>query len=664
VIIRLASLLFAVVLVSVGLFEQSLALVALSSAVVMLALLGVCGDEQPERGQPWRLLLDRTSWTVPAPSSTALTAAAMALGFCLLSIGLASPTTLSILSALCWLLAIAAVVALGPLLDGISVADIRNALRAAASRDHRPEIGTVLVMTLVAFALRVYHLDTVPLMMHGDEGIVGRMGLKILNGQLAPLLAVDAEWPQAYLYTYMVALSMWLFGTDVFGLRLLGVFFGALGVPVVYAIGRVGWGAPAGALAAWLYVVSHLQNHYSRLGTFVIESVPLITLTLFLLALAHERGRPRDGAEVAVVAPTETNRRGIWTLLLLAGLTCGFAQYFYYGSRVIPVIAAPLLLMLWQARRINVWQAAAFGFGFIVIFAPLGAHFLEFPARFSGRLSEVSVFQDSYARQILGDGATLPGALPALLAEQVRRSLNLFIRAGDQGGFYSGNTPNFDVVTAALVWLGLGAALSRPRRYHEASVLLWFSLGLLFSSVLTLGAISGQRILIMTPAAFLFGGVLLARVWELLRVWPVGRVEWLAVPAGTTVALWLLAANVTTYFYEYNSRGELAEQAEVAREIAHDAGVYHVYFLTSPAFDPNHDAIRFIARGVPATNLKAAADFTPPPSDGQGIKLIVLDNHTADFRAIAAQLPAGEERRVNAGNGRLMFTVYTVPPAR
>jgi 4-amino-4-deoxy-L-arabinose transferase-like glycosyltransferase len=659
VIVRLTSLLFAVAIVIAGLSEQSLALVALSSGIVMVALIGV-GAEPAERGRSLRALADPKSWRVPDLPSGALTTMLVALGCCLLSIGLASPTALSLLSTLAWVAGIVGAVILGPMIDRFTVAEMRDGLRAALSREYRPEIGSVLIMTAVAFALRIYHLESVPPMVHGDEGIVGLMALRILDGQRPPLLAVDAAWPQAYLYTYLVALSMKLFGADVFGLRVLGVVFGTLGVPIIYALGRVGWGPLAGAIAAWLFVVSHLQNHYSRLGTFVIESVPLMALVLLLLALAYERGRTSDHGDRAGT----TTRRGVWTLLLLAGLACGFAQYFYYGSRVIPIVAAPLLLLLWRRRCIAVWQAAAFGLGFFIIAAPLGAHFLEYPDRFSGRLSEVSIFREGYVRQTLGEGASFPTALPALLAEQSRRSLNLFIRGGDQGGFYSGNTPNFDVVTAALIWLGLGAALSRPRRFHEALALLWFGLGLLFSSVLTLGAQSGQRMLIVTPAAFLFGGILFGRVWELMRGLPMGRIGGLVVPAGTTLALWLLAANVTTYFYEYAPRGELAEQAAVAREIADDGGKYHVYFLTSPLFDPNHDAIKFIARGVPAINLRRAADFTPPPADGLGLKFIVLEDHLPDLRAIEAQIPPGEERRVNAGNGRLMFIVYTVPPVR
>lgn len=658
---RLICLLFAGAVVAAGLAERSLVLVGLASAMVMLALRGIPEPEPSACARPWRLLVARASWSPPTFPPIALWVGGGALAGSLLAIVVASPDAFSIASTALWVVGIAAAVVLGPLLDRISAAEIRAGIcRFFRSRDHRPELASVAAMTIVAFILRVYQLEAVPAMFHGDEGIVGQMGLRILAGQYPPLLAVDGEWPQAYVYTYLTALSMWLFGADVFGLRMLGVFFGAAAVPIVYGLGRVAWGPAAGAIAAWLLVVSHLQVHYSRLGTFVIQSVPLMALVLLLLALAYERGRPSAAPD----GPATPPRRGVWSLMLLAGLTCGFAQYFYYGSRVIPIIAALLLLLLWRARAVTLWQAAAFGFGFVVIVAPLAAHFVEYPNRFSGRFSEVSIFQENYLREVVGPDATLPSALPALFGVQISRSLHLFVRGGDLGGFYYGNMGSFDVVTAALCWLGLGAVLSRGRRYHEASTLLWFGLGLWFSSVMTIGAHSGQRILIMTPAAFLFGGALVGRLAELARSVPAGRLDWLAAPAGTTLALWLLSANVTMYFFEYAPTGELAWQAEAAREIVRDADSSHVFFLTWPGFESKHGAIRFIARGVPITDVVTLADFRPPPPDGRKLKLIVIEQRLADLRAIAPTLPPGEERRVTSPTGRLHFIVYTVPPVR
>lgn len=137
-------------------------------------------------------------------------------------------------------------------------------------------------------------------------------------------------------------------------------------------------------------------------------------------------------------------------------------------------------------------------------------------------------------------------------------------------------------------------------------------------------------------------------------------------PVGTTLALWLLAANVASYFYDYAGRAESGESAAMAREMLVEPDRYRVYFLTSPRYDPNHGSVLYIAYGVTATNLREPnlADFKPPPDDGKGTLILALDHRQADLRTLQGRLPGGSEQRVNAPNGRLMYISYRVPPRR
>ena len=102
-----------------------------------------------------------------------------------------------------------------------------------------------------------------------------------------------------------------------------------------------------------------------------------------------------------------------------------------------------------------------------------GVTYLERPADFFIGLREISALRNWYAHELFGPEASLPADLPALLAEQVRRTLGLFVTQADLSGYYPSGPPVFDVVTVALIWLGLGAALSRFRRYDEAALLVW-----------------------------------------------------------------------------------------------------------------------------------------------------------------------------------------------
>lgn len=101
-------------------------------------------------------------------------------------------------------------------------------------------------------------------------------------------------------------------------------------------------GGGVAATVAGLLAVSHLHIHFSRIGLNNIES----TLAILLFLVLMIRIRP--------------NRV---TLLAVSGLVVGLAQYLYYGSRVIPLIAVVLLVVCWQKKMIDFKQLAAFGLG-------------------------------------------------------------------------------------------------------------------------------------------------------------------------------------------------------------------------------------------------------------------------------------------------------------
>ena len=281
--------------------------------------------------------------------------------------------------------------------------------------------------------------------------------------------------------------------------------------------------------------------------------------------------------------------------MILAGVLAGLSQHVYHATRIVPMIVGVMLIVMLVKRWVGRWHLEALGFAFLVAYAPLGVTYLESPADFFFGVREISALRNWYAQELFGPEASLPRYLPQLLFEQVRRTLGLFVKQSDLSGYYPSGPPAFDVVTVMLIWLGLGAALSRFRRYHEAALLVWLGFGVLFGSAVTVGGQNGNRILIIVPAACLLGGVALARIWALLQRTPLRRADWLAAPIGTALALWLLAANVVIYFFEYTPRVERAESTYMAREMRERGEAYRVYFLTDPHYDPSLPSVRYVA---------------------------------------------------------------------
>ena len=653
-------MLCACAIIVAGLYEPSLALVSLGAAVVALVLWR--GSDAKCEPAWWRQRI--ATWAPGHVDRWTVVYGGAALGCGLVAVAFGTATSWrAALPALSWIAAGGFLVAFGLRLDRLGVADLRAGVRPIFLLRHRSEAYTVLAITAVALVLRTWNLDGLPAFVHGDEGELGKIALAILNGDPVPFFLSAPFWGPIYPFSYVQAFLLWAFGPSVASLRVASVLSGVLLVPVVYAIARIGWGPLAAALGAWLLAVSHLHIHYSRLAQIFMAATLLAALVMLLLATLASRAERRADAIRAGTA-TRSSRLGVgaWSLVVGAGTIAGLAQHIYHSSRVVPIVAGALLLYLFARGWIGRWHIVAFAFAFIVMYAPLAAFYIESPGDFTVRLAEVSAFQDSYVKQVVGPEASLPRSLPRLLAEQLRRTATMLMRGGDLSGFYSGNVPMFDALTAVLIWLGLGAALARVTRYHEAALLVWFALGLFFGSVATLGAQNAHRVVIMLPVVYLLGGVALARFWELLHGTRLGRAEWLAVPAGTTLALWALAANVVIYFFEYAPRAESASSTYMAREMRERRDRYRYYFLTAPHFDPNHGSVRYVAYGIPADLLKTADDFTQPPDDGRGILIFALDNRIQDLKAIEGRLPGGEERQVTAPNGRVLYVAYDVPP--
>src|SRR5260221_9798777 len=88
-----------------------------------------------------------------------------------------------------------------------------------------------LALLLAGFALRVFHADHQEIW--GDEGAK----LEVVNQGVAPLFSPGAEVHPRFFHSW---LFVWysVFGYNVFGLRMLVVLFGMLGLPLIYVLAR------------------------------------------------------------------------------------------------------------------------------------------------------------------------------------------------------------------------------------------------------------------------------------------------------------------------------------------------------------------------------------------------------------------------------------------
>ncbi len=717
VLMRLIVPLLVIIVVVYGVVAGSPLLVIAGAAGAALLAGGRFGRLGPEdasqfnhlakraAGPPWRWLI-------------------YGAGLCaLLSAWISQQNQFTFSSFYVWLLALALLLAAGLLHDrarprvvhavagepasGTSPADpsALAASPAAVSRDERALLWTrvdwliVVALTVLALALRLYQLGALLPPMHGDEGEMGLLALLARYGPasglspqpLPPFSTAFLDHPT--LFHYLQVLPLLLFGDTITALRTLSAVVGALCAPLIYLVGRLGWGRIAGFTAGWLLAVSHLHIHYSRIALNNIETVWFVILLIALLALLYEiteRASP-PGAQTAPPAeqtappaeqvepssPPPLTKRP-WshspshpltpplTLLIAIGLVTGLGQYFYFGSRLMPILAAILLFVLWRMRRVPLWQLAVAAVAVAVAYLPLAAYFAGHPTPFVGRMQGVTILSPAGIAQTLGPQAVWPNDLPLLLWTQIRTNLLFFLNGGDRSAFYLADIPAFDKVTVVLFWLGLGVVVAHARRFHELALLLWLGIGVLLAGVVTLDAPNGPRLIVAVPAMYLICGVFMQKAVDLAaRLWPqYGRRTGLGA-VGAVAAVTLLL-NYNIYFVDYQQRQPNTMVVRLAEEMAAAAPDSRAYLLGAPNLFVNYGTIRFLAFATEKYDLEAPDQLAPLLSETHSRKdalVLALPNHLADLQQIQQQFPNGTLSEHKDPQGAVLYAIYRIPAA-
>jgi 4-amino-4-deoxy-L-arabinose transferase-like glycosyltransferase len=302
----------------------------------------------------------------------------------------------------------------------------------------------LLLLTLLAFVLRVWQLDAAPPGWRDDELIeVLVISQKALAGDIQ-LYYPDASGHEA-LYHLLAAVMVGLFGPNVLGIRLLSAIMGTLTVPLTYVLARRLFGSRVALLAAALLAVSFWSLMYSRFGIRHINT-PLLMLPAFIAFL--------KGMEISHLPGKQLSRtpgRPL-RLLALAGFFTGLGFYTYFAARGIPVILLAFCAYLWLFDRERLrrrWRGVALMFGLALLMALPLIITLQRQPEAEARVTEV--------------GKPLMDALQgdfALVREYTIRTLNMFHSDGDDEWLYNiPYRPLFAPLIAVFFWLGVAIAL-------------------------------------------------------------------------------------------------------------------------------------------------------------------------------------------------------------
>jgi 4-amino-4-deoxy-L-arabinose transferase-like glycosyltransferase len=421
------------------------------------------------------------------------------------------------------------------------------------------------LITLLAFGVRVYLLDSVPPGWSDDElSNVLVIAQKPLNGDFA-VYYTDATGLEA-LYHALSAVPLVLFGYNSLGVRLLSAVLGTLTVPLTYVVARrLFQNVPVALVAAAALAVSFWSLIYSRVNLRHI-SMPVLMLVAFFCFWGFLQAR-------------ETGRARLYALF--AGLALGFGFYTYFAARGVPLIMIAFLVWLALFRREwfrRTWQSALLMFGVALVLAVPLVVTLARETGADARVSEVAVpLNEARAGNF------------APLQAHVQRTLSMFHADGDDEFLYNiPRRPVFGPLGAIAFWSGVLLALVyslwpffRPvpalHRFQAPAtfLLLWWLAGITPGFLSVPAASLGHTIVAQSAAYILLAFPLLPLIQVSGRVWsqrPIVRRS-LPVMLGLLLVGSVAGRDLLAYFQEWPAQGNVrflyrADIMEVAGYLA------------------------------------------------------------------------------------------------
>ena len=523
------------------------------------------------------------------------------------------------------------------------------------------EIALLAVLFVLALLSRVWNLTNFPNNIYPDEITTGTVATQSYISPTTPPPSVFSTlWSGIdlpALWFWFVAVFLKLGGTSLATLRLPAALFGAATVVPLYALLRGTWGRYAAIAGSMIMAFSVSNVHYSRLALNNIVTQFFWAACFFFLLRALRSRRSSD-----------------W---VLAGLSAGLSEYFYYGTRLLPFILAVFVVFLLGLHRNQARQYAG-GFlllagGYLVGFGPLLVHFIRNPNLYLGRGASLLIWSPHIPISFADFHRAWKTIWP-VLSENL---LGISTHTSQDIIFYG---PLLLPAESALLVLGVALLLWHWR--HPAAFL-----------ILTSGL-----------AVLLVGGTLVAypnSVPPLINHWtpafpafyvalavPVGawatagkselepRLRWM-LPVTVGIALLVLGwCNLNFYFHRYYADPESLKskayrsaqqnyevQTAQSRYSASLGSNYEVFTVGQSPWPYDPVTTRYLVREQKWTLLtNPATELASITRDNKEVAFLFFPGNEQYQQATHELFPGGKHGEVTSRRGKHLFYTYVLTP--
>lgn len=421
----------------------------------------------------------------------------------------------------------------------------------------------LLAILIIATFFRFYQIKTVPPGLYPDEAMDGNNAMEVLRtGHFQPFYVEDNG--REGLYVNILVFFIRFFGNEPWVVRAPAAIAGVLTVLALYFLVTELFGAETGLLAAFLLAVSFWHINFSRIGFRAILAPLFLTwaLYLFLKSINPHPNSIRVG--VKSHAPSKA-----YIISILAGVVYGLGFYTYIAYRITPLLF--LTFIPFFKKEPGFWKRAlVFVVAAFIVALPIGLYFVQHPADFFGRTSQIAV--------------TNSGNPLRDFAVNVVKTALMFNVHGDYNWRHNiSGAPELFWPVGLLFILGviLGIAkLWRWLRYKATSVsrnelfsllllFLWLILAALPVVISNEGIPHALRSILMLPPAIIlaaFGGIWAYKTMK--KYWNAAAVKTIAIIFVATVAVFAYVDYFVVWAQNPNVAGAFnANYVDIGKQI-------------------------------------------------------------------------------------------------
>ncbi len=501
-----------------------------------------------------------------------------------------------------------------------------------------------LTLTIIAFIVRAFASDRIPINLTGDEGSSGMAAMSFIKGEMNnPFISGWFSFPS--LFFFIQSLSIRVFGQTTQALRLTSAFAGALTVTATYFTARILFDRRTALVATVFLAAYNYHVNFSRIGLNDIWDGLWYTIVIGALWYGWEHEEIKA--------------------FTIAGLCLGIAQYFYPSGRI---LILPMLLWFLLMASVNkdkfkqvLPNIAIMFLVSIVVVLPLGMYYIHHPDEFMAPFNRVTLFGPILNSMI----QSLNQPVWLILLIQVMKGLGAFTYV-PLNAWYTPGTPLLLPLPASLFLIGILILLLRNYKERFPLLALW---------IITFGLIGGlsestpaaQRYIAAAPVCALLIGYGLSETMGLLeRLWPkLNRLLY-----GITIVIAILIALNELYFYFLvytpktvmdwsHSSGVIAQR--LADELKGKPSDLKVVFFGQPLM--GYYSIPSLQYLVPnIQGIDATVPWNPQSISGiQGknrLMFVFLPGNEGAIQPVEANYPAGQLNQEIANDGKTLYWYY------